>query len=182
MTNIYGIDVMDEFIEICKDTFSSNNFDLIEPFPPTKLQSNSFDYIVGYSVFSHLSEDACFAWMEEFHRLVKPGGIVALTTRGRHFFDYCESLKGKNMGQYADSLSNMFESFDEARKSYDNGNFVHSNASGVTGNGAMHSHFYGESFIPEQYAKHKYKNLFTLESFLFDPSRQTHPIMFFKKI
>ncbi|WP_370624447.1 class I SAM-dependent methyltransferase [Polynucleobacter sp. AM-26B4] len=182
LTNLYGIDVMDEFVEICKDTFNSSNFSITNPFPPTQFENNFFDYVVGYSVFSHLSEQACLEWMREFYRIVKPGGIVALTTRGRPFFDYCESLKGQNKGQYADSLSTMFPSFDEAKKSYDEGRFVHSNADGVTGNGQSHAYFYGETFIPEEYARSAYAELFTLEEFIYDSERQSHPIMFFKRL
>lgn len=182
VSNLYGIDVMDEFIKICRDTFNSPNFSITNPFPPTQFENNFFDYVVGYSVFSHLSEKACFEWMKEFSRIVKPGGVVALTTRGRPFFDYCESLKGQNMGQYADSLSTMFPCFDNARKSYDEGSFVHSNANGVTGNGESQAYFYGETFIPEEYAKTAYADLFHLEAFLYNPERQSHPIMFFKKL
>jgi hypothetical protein len=45
----------------------------------------------------------------------------------------------------------------------------------------MHANFYGETFIPEAYARAAYSELFTLERFVFDSPRQTHPIMFFRK-
>jgi len=181
LENIYGLDVMEEFVEICKQTFRNDNFQVTKPFPPTTIPDGKFNFIVGYSVFSHLSEDACKSWMHEFNRILAPGGIVALTTRGRPFFDYCESLKGQGHTGYLDALSKMFESFENARMNYDKGNFVHSNRDGVVGGGAMTSDFYGESFIPESYAKSAYSDIFILEKFLFDPARQTHPIMFFRK-
>ena len=181
LSNIYGVDVASEFVDICKETFNSDNFFVSTPFPPTTIPANSFDYVVGYSVFSHLSEKACKQWMQEFHRITKPGALVAVTTRGRPFFDYCESLKGKGLGGYSDALSVMFADFEGARKQYDRGEFVHSNAHGVTGGGAMTSEFYGETFIPEQYARNAYSDIFTLERFLFDPTRQSHPIFFFRR-
>lgn len=119
--------------------------------------------------------------MHEFYRITKPGALIAVTTRGRPFFDYCESLKGKGLGGYSEALSMMFADFSEARNQYDRGEFVHSNANGVTGGGAMTSEFYGETFIPEQYAKNAYSDMFTLERFLFDPARQSHPILFFRR-
>jgi SAM-dependent methyltransferase len=179
--NIYGIDVMEEFVNICKQTFRNDNFQLTTPFPPTQIPDEKFDYIVGYSVFSHLSEKACASWMREFYRILVPGGMVALTTRGRPFFDYCESLKGKEHTGYLDALSNMFGDFSIARSRYDKGEFVHSNKDGVNGGGAMTADFYGETFIPEKYAKSAYSDLFVLEKFLFNSTRQTHPIMFFRK-
>jgi hypothetical protein len=179
--NIYGIDVMEKFIEICKTTFRSDNFDVTAAIPPSKLPDKKFNFIVGYSVFSHLSEKACAMWMQEFNRILVKDGIVALTTRGRPFFNYCESLRGKNLSGYSLALSNMFDDFDEARDRYDRGEFIHSNCIGLTGGGAMNADFYGESFIPEQYAKSAYADIFTLKKYVFDPKRQTHPIMFFKK-
>jgi SAM-dependent methyltransferase len=181
LSNVYGVDVMSEFVDICKKTFNSDNFFVTAPFPPTTIPDNSFDYVVGYSVFSHLSEKACKEWMHEFYRITKPGALIAVTTRGRPFFDYCESLKGKGLGGYSEALSMMFADFSEARNQYDRGEFVHSNANGVTGGGAMTSEFYGETFIPEQYAKNAYSDMFTLERFLHDPARQSHPILFFRR-
>jgi hypothetical protein len=119
--------------------------------------------------------------MREFNRILAPGGIVALTTRGRPFFDFCESLRGKGHTGYLNALSNMFDDFDDARARYDLGEFVHSNRKGVNGGGAMTSDFYGETFIPEGYARSAYSDSFNFEKFLFSPSRQTHPIMFFRK-
>ncbi len=181
LSNIYGLDVMDSFIEICKETFKSNNFYVTDPFPPSIFDNQSFDFIVGYSVFSHLSEKACMEWMMEFYRITTPGAIIALTTRGRPFFDYCESRKNKGLEGYANALGGIFTNFDEARARYDKGEFVHSNTDGVAGGGAMTADYYGETFIPEQYARETYKNNFTLEKFLFNPSRQSHPILFFRR-
>jgi 2-polyprenyl-3-methyl-5-hydroxy-6-metoxy-1,4-benzoquinol methylase len=180
--NIYGIDVMEEFVQICTRTFRNNNFYVTPPFPPIKIAAEKFNFIVGYSVFSHLSEAVCTSWMKEFHRILAPGGQLALTTRGRPFLDYCESLRGKEHAGYLGALSEIFDDFTHARAHYDQGEFVHSNREGVTGGGVMTGDFYGETFIPEKYARSAYANLFVLENFLFDPNRQTHPIMFFRKV
>lgn len=181
LEHIHGLDVMEEFVTICKETFRNDNFQVTTPFPPTQIPGEKFNFIVGYSVFSHLSEDACTSWMSEFNRILAPGGMVALTTRGRPFFDYCESLKNQEQTGYQDALSKMFDDFSDARMRYDQGEFVHSNRDGVNGGGAMTAEFYGESFIPEKYAESAYSDLFVLEKFLYNPARQTHPIMFFRK-
>jgi SAM-dependent methyltransferase len=180
--NIYGIDVMEEFVLICAQTFRNDNFHVTTPFPPTKIPGQKFNFIVGYSVFSHLSETACASWMKEFHRILAPGGLLALTTRGRPFLDYCESLQGKGHAGYWGALSKMFDDFAQARSRYDQGEFVHSNREGLDGGGVMTADFYGETFIPEQYARSAYADLFILEKFLFDPTQQLHPIMFFRKV
>lgn len=180
LENVHGIDVTPDFVEICRSTFQSRNFTVCNALPPSGLEEESFDLIFGYSVFSHLSEAACQAWMDEFAKLLKPNGVLALTTRGRPFFDYCESLKGTDLGPYSKALSNLFVDFDDARSRYDNGEFVHSNIDGVNGGGAMSSDFYGETFIPEHYAENQFNENLELVRFMFHPSRQTHPIMFFQ--
>lgn len=68
--NIYGIDVMEEFVQICARTFRNDNFRVTKPFPPTQIPIGKFNFIVGYSVFSHLSEAACASWMNEFYRIL----------------------------------------------------------------------------------------------------------------
>lgn len=181
LENIYGMDVGPESVKMCAEDFGSQNFHVSRPLPPASLVDGAVDFVVGYSVFSHLSEATCHAWMQEFHRLLAPGGIAVLTTRGRPFFDFCESLQGTAVEGYLHHLSMMFDDFDEARRRYDNGEFVHSNVHGVTGGGVLSGDFYGESFIPESYVKKAYADYFTLEQFLFDPARHEQPIMFFRR-
>ncbi|MBB4172089.1 class I SAM-dependent methyltransferase [Rhizobium sp. BK538] len=191
--NIHGIDVTEEFVDICRETFGSGNFHVTTPFPPTDIPSASITHVVGYSVFSHLSEEACAAWMKD--RILAPGGVVALTTRGRTFFDFCESLGGKREEGYLGALATSFDDFADARRRYDQGEFVHSNAEGVAGGGAMSSEFYGETFIPQAYAVKAYAPGFELINFQPEETRRPnrfwkrqkanprpHPIMFFKKL
>ena len=189
LENIYGIDVTSEYIDICKKTFDSSNFGACQPFPPSAFPSDYFNFIVAYSVFSHLSEEACMQWIKEFSRILAPGGMVAITTRGRPFFDYCESQRinsnslvgAKRTTPYMSALGRLFDDFDIARVRYDNGEFVHSNARGVTGGGAMDGSFYGETFIPEEYARTAYSSFLDFERFIFDPRYQSHPIIFLRK-
>lgn len=197
LENVHGVDVTPEFIEICRETFHSKNFFTCQPHPPTELPNNHYDFIVGYSVFSHLSEEACLAWMKEFQRILVPGGIAALTTRGKPFFDYCESHKEKltrfqcivrsiigtkkKPSGYLEALGQLFDDFDAARAKYDRGEFIHSNIEGVGGGGALNTTFYGETFIPEAYARRVYSQFFVFEKYMYEPSYQSHPIMFFRK-
>ncbi len=179
--NLYGVDINEELLSLCKKTFKWGTFIKSRAFPPLDLPDKSVDFIVGYSVFSHLSEEACLNWVKEFSRILRPGGTVGLTTRGRWFLDYCKSLKNKEVDGYAKSLSNMFDDFDQAKQKYDNGEFLHSNSEGVSGGGPLNSSFYGETFIPEKYAKMTYSDYFTVLDFVFKHGRSTHPIMFLQK-
>jgi SAM-dependent methyltransferase len=176
--NIVGVDVDPELIAICQKTFPGPRFLTSRPAPPLELPGASVDFIVGYSVFSHLSEVACKAWVQEFARILKPGGMAALTTRGRWFFDYASSLGGQPGGSYAEALSRMFPDFEAAKARYDRGEFVHSNVHGVTGGGVLDANFYGETFIPARYAKEAYEDHLKLVEFL---EGEGHPILLFER-
>lgn len=50
--------------------------------PPLPFPTRSFDLVLGYSVFTHLSESYQDAWLAELRRVTRPGGIVLLTFHG----------------------------------------------------------------------------------------------------
>ena len=178
---LFGIDVDPDLIAICRASFGSENFHACDPFPPTTFPEGHFQAVVGYSVFSHLSEEACHRWMREFHRILRPGGMLALTTRGRFFFDYCQSFAGSS-NRYGRALARMFDDFAQAKASYDAGKLVHSSTRGVAGGGTRNSDYYGETFIPKWYAEIVWSDMFTLVEFLEDDPRGKHPVMFFKRL
>jgi hypothetical protein len=72
----------------------------------------------------------------------------------------------------------MFPDFDNARARYDRVEFVHSNADGVTGGGVLDAGFYGETFIPERFAREILGETLNVTEFY---SGESHPIIFFKK-
>ena len=75
-------------IDAARASFPYCRFDRIDPLPPTSFAAGSFDLITAYSVFSHLAEHASLAWVQEFSRLLSPGGIMAVTTQRRDFIEY----------------------------------------------------------------------------------------------
>jgi len=138
---IIGIDVNPELIELCQTIFPGPRFIQCNSLPPAKLADESVDFIVGFSVFSHLSEIACRAWAIEFAHLLKGGGMVALTTRSRSFFDWHK----KNVVDRSAGIP-IFADYESAKAQYDAGLLVHSDR-----NLNPRNH-YGETFIPEEYA------------------------------
>ncbi|MCD4743968.1 MAG: class I SAM-dependent methyltransferase [Desulfobacteraceae bacterium] len=95
-SNLFGCDVNPISIDICNTCFRGEvNFQKIKHLPPTLYEDNSFDIIEGYSVFSHLSYQAVVLWLHEYFRLLKPGGLVAITVWKKSRFDYIRKIQKK---------------------------------------------------------------------------------------
>ncbi len=60
--------------------FSLNRID-----PPTDFPANRFDFVYALSVFTHLPATLQAPWLEELHRILRPGGHLLLTTAGATF-------------------------------------------------------------------------------------------------
>jgi hypothetical protein len=101
--------------------------------------------------------------------------MAALTTRGRWFYNYARSLAGTD--PYSRALSQMFPDIADAKARYDRGEFVHSNVCGVAGGGARTGVFYGETFIPERFARGVLGTILRLTEF---HQADGHPILFFE--
>ena len=160
---ILGCDVMDTAIDEAKRNGVRAEFISTEPWPPTRLQNETVDYIFSYSVFSHLSEDNAWAWIREFHRILRPGGFVFLTTRHRSFFEYLKTLHQKaDIPSFANGAYKAFKDIESAKRNHDQGFFCF-DALGGGGNGL--TPVYGEAFIPKSYVHEKYGKIFSAVGF-----------------
>lgn len=50
--------------------------------PPLPFNDNSFDVIFGHSIFTHLSYEDQFKWLEELNRILRPNGVAVVTICG----------------------------------------------------------------------------------------------------
>ena len=57
-------------------------FATIDRRPPTAMPAGSFDVAVAISVFTHMEEDLQREWLAELHRLLRPGGLLIVSTLG----------------------------------------------------------------------------------------------------
>jgi len=81
----YGTDYNNKTIDWCTKSlsgiiFNRNILEAKLPYP-----DNFFDVIYGISIFIHLSEQMHYDWFNEIHRILKPDGIIFLTTQGNNF-------------------------------------------------------------------------------------------------
>lgn len=59
--------------------------------PPLDFPDAYFDLVYNHSVLTHLDESYQDAWLAELRRVVKPGGLVALSVSGEHPFSQLEA-------------------------------------------------------------------------------------------
>lgn len=81
----YGTDYNANSIAWCSENlpeidFNHNGLEARLPY-----QDDMFDVIYGISIFTHLSEQLHYDWTAELLRILKPGGILFLTTQGNAF-------------------------------------------------------------------------------------------------
>ena len=82
---IYGTDYNKRSIEWCKKNIDGVQFNHNQLGPPLPYENNFFDTIYGISIFTHLSEEMHYKWIDELFRILKPGGVLFLTLHGKAF-------------------------------------------------------------------------------------------------
>ena len=57
------------------------------PEPPLPFPDALFDVVYAWSIWTHLNLDLQRRWLEELHRVLKPGGLALLTVNGHVWLD-----------------------------------------------------------------------------------------------
>lgn len=83
--HLYGTDYNEKSIEWCRKNIRGVNFSINSLRAELPFSDNYFDIIYGLSVLTHLSEQLHHEWYNELLRILKPGGLILLTTAGNNF-------------------------------------------------------------------------------------------------
>ncbi|MCX6270200.1 MAG: class I SAM-dependent methyltransferase [Bacteroidetes bacterium] len=81
----YGTDVNSESIQWCQKNLPAIQFSVNMLHPPLTYKEETFDLIYGISIFTHLSKSMHSSWIKELFRVLRPGGILLITTQGKSF-------------------------------------------------------------------------------------------------
>ena len=82
---IHGCDYNPELVRWCQRNLPFMKVKTNQLAPPTPYDSGSFDVVYALSVFTHLPESLQRAWAAELRRILRPGGVLLLTTLGARF-------------------------------------------------------------------------------------------------
>ena len=183
-SRVCGIDCYESALELAQQGNRYCQFELIEPMPPTTLPAGKYDVIYCYSVYSHLSEEAGTRWIQEFARLLKPGGLFVATTRRRDFIEICERLREEQRQKPSDlpltlnGLLNAFVDYKQALADYDAGKLCYS---GIGGGGVLESSFYGETAIPKAYVQKEWTKYLQFVNYVDAPNDYDQNIIVMRK-
>jgi SAM-dependent methyltransferase len=79
---VFGSDYNSATVAWCKDNIPEVHFAPNLLNPPLPFEAENFDFIYAISVFTHLSEPVCNAWISELFRIARPQAVLMLTTNG----------------------------------------------------------------------------------------------------
>lgn len=98
--SIHGCDVLEESVETCRQSIPTCCFSTIPTLPPTNFSDAQFDFIYSYGVFTHLTERAHEAWLEELGRLLAPGGMMLHTIKAYEFLKRANTFSPEAIQKY----------------------------------------------------------------------------------
>lgn len=78
-TQLVACDINSAMIDWAKSCIPDINYFHSQLLPPLPLKEASVDWAYGLSVFTHLSMEAFDAWLSEFSRIIKTGGLFVFT-------------------------------------------------------------------------------------------------------
>lgn len=82
LAKIYAVEPSPEWCRTARRCNPYVSFLQTDYRPPLPFRDKFFDHIIAYSIFTHLPEDMFDAWMDEFARVLVPGGILVFTFLG----------------------------------------------------------------------------------------------------
>lgn len=156
----YGSEVFHESVDWGRDAFPEVNYVHQGSAPPLPLDDGFFDIIYAYSIFSHLSEDAHRAWLDELYRLLRPGGLLLLTIQGKVIMDRCRD----ETDEVRISLQMHKQDYGELRRRFDEDGFAYYRpyAADYLASGGLDPDNFGLTFISTDYIARNWLSGFEL--------------------
>ena len=126
------------------------NFQHINTKPPLPFENETFDLIVSYSVFSHLSGAHGLAWIRELSRVLKPDGIICITSFGLGHYEVVMTSDPEKLPPNRKNIHlPYFKSRERAPESFKKGDLVY-----LPGDGAVFDETeYGMTLLSPRYVE-----------------------------
>jgi SAM-dependent methyltransferase len=112
---LHGCDVNRRMIEWCRRSLPGR-FDVNQLEPPLPYEDGTFGLAYAFSVFTHLPERLQHSWLQEFKRVLRPGGFLLFSTLGEYYADLDRLTDGERKTFDEGRLVVLFE--DHAGESF----------------------------------------------------------------
>jgi ubiquinone/menaquinone biosynthesis C-methylase UbiE len=166
--NLYGCDVLTDILDVCRATEVPGSLHHIEPLGNLPYGDKSFDFMMAYSVFTHLPEHVHLHWMRELARVAKPNAIFCLTLEPRRFLDFVGGLSADADSEWHRMMSQFAPRAKTLRDQFDTGSIAYL----PTGGGdPLPSQTYGDAAVPLRYIEQHWSEYFEIVDYLDDPNR-----------
>jgi ubiquinone/menaquinone biosynthesis C-methylase UbiE len=161
--NLHGVDVDFSAVAVCRTLGVPGTFQTISPEGKLPFADQSFDLIYGLSVFTHLSLKSADHWMAELHRVLRPGGVLAITVESREFIERIPAMAAQPNNLRAELCARFVDQVPQLLADYDAGKFVFMpNGTG----GVRDSDFYGDAVIGEGFFRAHWGHLLSLRTYI----------------
>lgn len=112
---LFGFDYNARSNDWCRENIANVAFRTNLLAPPLPCEADAFDCLYAISVLTHLSREMRFRWIAELSRVVRPDGLIIVTTHG----DACRNqLLPHERRQYDRGEMVVRGNFDEGRRLY----------------------------------------------------------------
>jgi SAM-dependent methyltransferase len=82
---LHGCDYNRALVAWCRDNLTHMEFRENELEPPSPYADGTFDLVYAISILTHLTEPLARAWMADWVRILRPGGLLLFSTHGDAF-------------------------------------------------------------------------------------------------
>jgi SAM-dependent methyltransferase len=177
---LWGVDQWKELVELGNQTRTGCHFLHVNQNPPAPLSNEMFDVVFAYSVFSHIDENEHKRWLAEFKRILKPDGLLILTTWQREHIPFLEQIGGQQVtawdDHYNSAVARHFPGTQKALADYDAGKYFHIDLGYPT------YPTYGETCIPKKYVYAEWTKLFEVLDYIDDRSACEQDVIVCRRI
>jgi SAM-dependent methyltransferase len=80
--DLHGCDYNPRLVAWCQENLPFMQAVVNDSHPPSPYPADNFDVLYAMSVLTHLTEESQQLWLEDWRRILKPGGFLLFTTHG----------------------------------------------------------------------------------------------------
>jgi SAM-dependent methyltransferase len=95
LRGVHGSDMNADAIAWCRANLAFGRFETNGLEPPLAFADDSFDLVYALSVFTHLTLELQRAWVHELRRVLRPGGLLLVTTHGAAYRERLSNMERK---------------------------------------------------------------------------------------